>query len=67
VVNSLPYNCDVYPRLYPRRISDVYVEDITTIIGKSNPKLSGAREFGDYMIWNGVSLCGFAQFEKDIY
>lgn len=66
-VNKLPPDKDVYPEIYPSRFSEIYIDDVVSIISNINPKAVAGKKFGDVMVWKGISVTGFAQVEKDTY
>lgn len=66
-VNNLPPEKDVYPEIYPSRFSEIYIDDVISIIGGVNSKAVAGKKYGDIMVWKGISVVGFAQIEKDTY
>lgn len=66
-INNLPPDRDVYPEIYPSRFSEIYVEDVTSVINASTVSTNFGGKFGDVKIWKGVTLVGFAQVERDTY
>lgn len=64
IYNS-PYR--VSTKYYPKIFSDVYVDNLITCISVSGKNLQGAKTFGDFGIWMGFTVSGFAQMEKDRY
>jgi hypothetical protein len=45
----------------------VYVDNLITCISVSGKSLPGAKAIGDFGIWMGFTVSGFAQMEKDRY
>ena len=60
-------NCNVFEHIYPTVFSDLYVEDIISVISPYNEKATAGRAYSDVMIWKGVSLTGIARVERDKY
>lgn len=60
-------NTQVNSSIFPERFSDIYIDDVITVIDNTDNKLKGAKQFGNMMIWHGLSLSGFALRERDIY
>ena len=60
-------NCNVFEHIYPTVFSDLYVEDIISVISPYNEKATAGRAYSDVMIWKGVSLTGIARIERDKY
>lgn len=59
--------CRIGYRYYPNIFSDVYVDNLITCISVSGKSLPGAKAIGDFGIWMGFTVSGFAQMEKDRY
>jgi hypothetical protein len=59
-------NIDEKLDYYPSKFSEIYVEDIITCISKrNNNDRPHIRSFGDFSIWWGFTVRGFAQKEND--
>ncbi|MCD7789463.1 MAG: AAA family ATPase [Bacteroides thetaiotaomicron] len=54
-------------KYFPRILGDVYADGLTTCVSTIDGGIDGAKRFGDMFVWNGISLNGFAQLEKDSY
>ncbi len=66
-IHNLSVYTDVYPNLYPNRISDIYVDDMYTVITQNAVGLSSIKEYGKYKVLRGITLVGFGQIERDTY
>ncbi|MDD3415458.1 MAG: AAA family ATPase [Lachnospiraceae bacterium] len=66
-VNKLPPEKDVHPQNYPCRFSEIYIDDVVSILSKINLKAVAGKKYGDVMVWKGIAITGFAQVEKDTY
>lgn len=64
---GLSNNVDVFEKIYPNRFSDIYIEDIITVISIVSPQAIAGKRYNDLMIWKGITLVGFAQVERDSY
>jgi hypothetical protein len=64
---GLSNNVDVYEKIYPNRFSDIYVEDIISVISSVSPQAIAGKRYKDLMVWKGITLVGFAQVERDSY
>ena len=47
-------------KYFTRTFSDIYVVGKTTHISANCPELEGAHKYGDYYVWQGLRLGGFA-------
>lgn len=54
-------------KYFPNIFGDIYFNGLTTCVSALDKSIEGARQFGGMFIWNGISLSGFAQMEKDRY
>lgn len=54
-------------KYYPNILGDIYFNELTTCVSALDKNIEGARKFGGMYIWNGISISGFAQMEKDRY
>lgn len=54
-------------KYFPNIFGDIYFNGLTTCVSAFDKSIEGARQFGGMFIWNGISLSGFAQMEKDRY
>ncbi len=54
-------------KYYPNIFSDVYVDNLITCISIKDNNLPGAKVIGNFRIWMGFTVSGFAQMEKDRY
>ena len=45
----------------------MYVDSLITCISAAGSSLPGAKVIGNYAIWMGFTVSGFAQIEKDRY
>jgi hypothetical protein len=66
-IHNLSTYFDVYSDLYPCRLSDVYVDDVITVISNALPLAVAGKKYNDLMVWKGITLVGFAQVERDSY
>lgn len=66
-IHNLSSYIDVYPELYPNRFSEIYVDDVITVIGSVSPNAIAVKRYNDLMVWKGITLVGFAQVERDSY
>lgn len=66
-INNLPPDKDIYPEIYPSRFSEIYVEDVISVISSTAVATNAGRKFGDVTIWKGITLVGLAQVERDKY
>ena len=60
-------NCSIFYELFPHAFCDVYVHNVTTCVSGLPPVPPGAKTFGDVSIWSGLTIKGFAAFDKDTY
>lgn len=61
-----PYS-EVYPNIYPDRISDIYVDDVISVIKRFETDDVFARRFGKYAVMRGITLVGMGHIERDSY
>lgn len=66
-VNNLPDYTQVYERVYPYEFSDIYIDDVISIVEPVRTEAKGARRYGNMMIWKGISLIGFGKTRYDVY
>ena len=66
-IHGLSPYVDVYPKLYPSRISDIYVDDVYSILMPYDKNAKCAHRFGKYIVMRGITLVGFGQIERDTY
>lgn len=61
------YNIDLYEYVYPDRFSEIYIDDIVSVVHRFNPIAVAGKRHADMMVWKGITLIGFAQVERDKY
>lgn len=66
-VNNLPDYTQVYDRVYPYEFSDIYIDDVISIVEPVRAEAKGARRYGNMMLWRGISLIGFGKTRYDVY
>lgn len=54
-------------KYFPNIFGDIYFEGLTTCISTVGENIPGAAKIGNMYFWNGISVSGFAQMEKDRY
>lgn len=52
------------PRFLPEAFDEIYIDRIISCVGKSARAPESARKFGDYAIWYGFTLGGFAHADN---
>lgn len=58
-------NVDVYYKIFPNELENIYIDEIITCISGANVKLPAAKNFGDMKIWYSFSIVGLAKVVKD--
>jgi len=55
--------CKDTPRYLPEAFDELYIDRIVTFVGRVGVAPPSARKFGDYAIWYGFTLGGFAHID----
>jgi DNA helicase-2/ATP-dependent DNA helicase PcrA len=64
---TLNLHGNAQPQFYPDEFTDIYIEDIITIIDRYDPILVGAKRMDNIMIWMGITISGFASANFNRY
>ena len=59
--NSIDY------KYFPNIFGDIYFDGLTTCVSAIDKGIPGAKKIGEMYLWNGITISGFAQMEKDRY
>lgn len=62
-IYHLPARAKVYYDLFPRRLTDVYVDDVLSVIDETDGSEKGITAYGEMMVWNTISIVGYAKAE----
>lgn len=66
-VYNIPKAKDVFAQVYPAEFTNLFVENVITVIAPFNPEATGAKKYGSMMIWRGISLSGFGKTYYEQY
>ena len=62
-IYNLPSRAKVYYDLFPRRLTDVYVDEVISVIDETDGSECGITTYGEMMVWNTISIVGYAKAE----
>ena len=62
-IYNLPSRAKVYFDLFPRRLTDVYVDEVISVIDETDGSECGITTYGEMMVWNTISIVGYAKAE----
>ena len=65
-LKNLPPNANVYDSLFPSRLVDVYITDISSSVGMVKGNEFGLIEYGDRICWNTLIVEGYARAEYNV-
>ena len=54
-------------KYFPNIFGEIYFDGLTTCVSAIDKGIAGAKKIGSMYLWNGISISGFAQMEKDRY
>lgn len=62
-VYKLPQKASLYFDVYPYRFTEIYIEDISSIVEVSDGSEIGVVQYGEMVAWNVVNIVGYAKVE----
>ena len=62
-VYHLPSTKSLYYNVYPDRFSDIYVEDIISVVEQSDGSEKGVTNYGEMVTWNAINIVGYSKVE----
>ncbi len=62
-VYNLPQSKTLYFNVYPERFSDIYIEDLISVIESSDGSEIGVKNHGDMVTWNAINIVGYSKVE----
>lgn len=63
IVYNLPKNKSVYINVYPERFTDIYVDDVISVVDQADGSEMGVKTHGEMVTWNAVSIVGYSRIE----
>lgn len=63
VVYKLPSRAELYFNVYPERFTDIYVDDVISVIDQLDGSEMGVKAFGEMVTWNAVTIVGYSKAE----
>lgn len=62
-VYNLSRNKSVYFNVYPDRFTDIYVEDVISVVDQADGSELGVTSYGEMVTWNALSIVGYSRAE----
>ena len=62
-VYKLPSRAELYFNVYPERFTDIYVDDVISVIDQLDGSEMGVKAFGEMVTWNAVTIVGYSKAE----
>ena len=62
-VYKLPSRAELYFNVYPERFTDIYVDDVISVIDQLDGSEMGVKAFGEMVTWNAVTVVGYSKAE----
>ena len=62
-IKNLPWYAQIFPYIYPKRFSGIYIVDVASEIRMPLGNEVGVREFGNLITWNTILAEGYAKAE----
>lgn len=63
IVYKLPSRAELYFNVYPERFTDIYVDDVISVIDQLDGSEMGVKAFGEMVTWNAVTIVGYSKAE----
>lgn len=63
IVYKLPSRAGLYFNVYPERFTDIYVDDVISVIDQLDGSEMGVKAFGEMVTWNSVTIVGYSKAE----
>ena len=63
IVYKLPSRAELYFNVYPERFTDIYVDDVISVIDQLDGSEIGVKAFGEMVTWNAVTIVGYSKAE----
>jgi hypothetical protein len=61
IVYKLPSRAELYFNVYPERFTDIYVDDVISVIDQLDGSEMGVKAFGEMVTWNAVTIVGYSK------
>ena len=62
-VYKLPLRAELYFNVYPERFTDIYVDDVISVIDQLDGSEMCVKAFGEMVTWNAVTIVGYSKAE----
>jgi hypothetical protein len=62
-VYKLPAHVTPYFNVFPDRLSDIYIEDIISVVDQVDGSENGVISYGEMVTWNAVNIVGYSRIE----
>lgn len=66
-IAKLPPDKEIIYRVYPEIFSEIYIDDIVSIIKPLSAANKDAKRYGNLQIWKGITLTGFGKADYNKY
>lgn len=63
IVYKLPSRAELYFNVYPERFTDIYVDDVISVIDQLDGSEMGVKAYGEIVTWNAVTIVGYSKAE----
>ncbi len=63
IVYKLPSRAELYFNVYPERFTDLYVDDVISVIDQLDGSEVDVKAFGEMVTWNAVTIVGYSKAE----
>lgn len=62
-VYHLPYTAGLYFSVYPDRFSEIYIDDIISVVDQADGSEKGTKIYGEMTSWNAINVMGYSKVE----
>lgn len=60
-IYRLPSSKSLYYTTYPQYFTDVYVDDVISVVDQADGSETGVKEYGEMIVWNAISIVGYCK------
>jgi hypothetical protein len=62
-VYKLPACLTPYFNVFPSKLSDIYIEDVISIVDQADGSENGVFNYGEMVTWNAINIVGYSRVE----
>lgn len=62
-VYHLPSKVGLYFSVYPDRFTEIYIDDVISVVDQADGSEEGTKSYGEMTAWNAISIMGYSKVE----